>query len=296
MPGATLSINWRANGFSLFAKAVTKEQLSASEWEIPSDYEEVDIADVVDTFEETDYSQLADNRYLYMDADSTFYGLKDGEGNEITPAIYTSISAFEDGVAIVGTTDYKYGTMDTDGKIQLEAIYDYLSYDSSTEQYLFGVNEKYGLIDKDGRMVIEPTYDMLSFFMNGYAIFQEDGKQGLLNTEGKVAVAAKFDYIIDRGKMHFVTLENDTYQLYTIAQAKKVAADYQFIGVTDEPNLFVAQKGELYGYLDANGQVAIPFKYTYASGFVDGLATVISEGSEESFMVNTKGERIENPE
>ncbi|KAF5273159.1 hypothetical protein FQR65_LT17233 [Abscondita terminalis] len=82
--------------------------------------------------------------------------------------------------------------------------------------------------------------------------------------------------------------------LYPIKDQKRLRRSYSIIGTTEDPNIFLAQKGDKYGFLDQNGKVMIPFKYAYATGFSNGVAYVAMDADmEDLFLINTKDERVE---
>jgi len=72
-----------------------------------------------------------------------------------------------------------------------------------------------------------------------------------------------------------------------------LAPAYDFISITEEPNLFLASKDGKYGYLNGQGKIAIPFIYSGATAFSDGVASVSKEGSDNVILINTKGEQVE---
>jgi len=53
--------------------------------------------------------------------------------------------------------------------------------------------------------------------------------------------------------------------------------------------LALAKKGKYYGYLNRNGEVAIPFQFKEAISFKDGEAYV--KIKKETFYINKQGER-----
>jgi hypothetical protein len=168
-----------------------------------------------------------------------------------------------------------------------------LGYDDQLGQLVFGLNEKYGVMDKAGKILIAANYEMISFINGGYAVFQMKNKYGILNQAGKIVVPATYSYISENNSTHFVSIENDKYNLAEIKTNKIIAPAFDFISITDEPALFLASKDGKYGYLDGQGKTAIPFIYSGATAFSDGVASVSLENSDDVILINTKGERVE---
>lgn len=52
---------------------------------------------------------------------------------------------------------------------------------------------KWGIIDRNGRLAIRPEYDGLGDVSNGLAAFKQNGKWGYLDTNHNIIVPAQFD-------------------------------------------------------------------------------------------------------
>ncbi len=238
-------------------------------------------------------NQMAENLYVFEDATTRLVGLKDSEKKTIVPAQYLYIAPFVGDISIVQYKNEKYGTINSVGKVTIPFKYDYLGYDDYLEQFVFGLNERYGVMDKTGNILIAANYDMISVINGGYAIFQLNNNYGLLNQGGKIVIPARYSYISENNSTHFISIENDKYNLADIKMNRIIAPDYDFISITEEPNLFLASKDGKYGYLDGQGKIAIPFIYSGATAFSDGIASVSLADSDDVILINTKGERIE---
>ncbi len=288
LPGAALSMS--AMGSGIIAHKIEQEDVAETLLTVPQDFTEMEEA----AAEAVDTESLGEGVYLYTDENTSLYGLRDEEGNVITQPKFTSILHFYEGNAVASDADYNYGTIDPKGNTVIPFNYSFLSYDTNSEQFLFSKNDKFGLMDKYGKVVINAKYDMLSFFEHGTAIFQIDGKSGLINEQDKQIVPANYGYIADRNATHFIAIEGELYNLYTIKDQKRLGGNIQFIATTEDPNIFLAQKDDKYGFLDQNGKVMIPFKYAYATGFSNGVAYVAMDSDmEDLFLINTKDERVE---
>ncbi|WP_159451825.1 WG repeat-containing protein [Sphingobacterium psychroaquaticum] len=291
LPGAALSISSSGNGF--IAANVIAENVELSQFEVPENYTEVDnVEDYEDLYADT---QLEENLFQYTDEETSLIGLKDGEDNLLTEAIYTTVAEFHAGQGVASNGDYKYGVIDRQGKVVIPFEYEYLSFNPDAAQYVFSKDEKFGIMDANRKVLIAPKYDMINFFNKGFAQFTENEKNGLLNLKGEAAVPANYETIIDYNGTHFITIENERYHMYTIQGLRKVATNLDYIGCTEEPNIFIAMKGDKYGYIDHTGKLIIPFKYSGATLFSDGVASVYIEETDENFWINTKGERVAAP-
>ena len=291
IPGAVLQLTTPL-GMDMIAQNIADSQLDDKDFIVPEDYEQV--TSIYDDEEDSEESnQIAENLYLFEDTATNLLGVQDGEEKTIVPAQYLYIAPFVGDLSIVQYKNEKYGAINLAGKPVILFQYDYLGYDDHLGQLVFGLNEKYGVMDKSGKILISANYDMISFINGGYAVFQQKNKYGILNQAGKIIVPATYSYISENNSTHFISIENDTYNLTEIKTNKIVAPDYDLISVTEESNLFLASKDGKYGYLDGQGKVAIPFIYSGATSFSDGVASVSLADSDDVILINTKGERVE---
>lgn len=290
IPGGVLQVTTPL-GVDIVAQSVANSQLNDSDFIVPEDYDQVD--SIYGDEQEEENNQMAENLYLFEDSTSGLMGLQDDAQQIVVPAQYHYITPFVGEVSVVQFKNEKYGAINLTGKTVIPFQYDYLSYDDHSEQFLFGTNEKYGILDKTGKVLIPANYDMISFINGGYAVFQQNEKYGILNQVGKIVVPASYSFISENNGTHFISVENDKYSLVDIKTNKVLTPAYDFISITEEPNLFLSSKDGKYGYLNGQGKIAIPFIYSGATSFSDGLASVTKEGSDDVILINTKGEQVE---
>lgn len=288
--GAVLSLE--VNGLHFEAKKISQETLENSYFEVPDGYTEI-IGD--DYTDETSY-QLSEDRFMYSDESATYYGLADAAGNKITEPLYTHIYTFsQDGIAVATDKDFKSGTIDQNGKIIIPFQYDYLSYDELSQQFLFSENEKYGLLDKNGKVFIPAKYDMLSFFNHDLATFAIGDKTGLIDKNQKIVVPAAYEIFLGYNKINFAIMEGEECVLYNIAQNKRVEGGFEYLSLQPETNLILALKDGKYGFINEQAKAVIPFKFSFATSFTDGVATVQDNAEdEETYLINIKGDRVES--
>lgn len=287
LKGAVLSLTVGGNGF--VAEKIQNETLDNSYFEVPESYTEM-------TGEELDAAntQLAEDRFLYSDESEALFGMKDESDNIIIEPLYTYIGIFtEDNVALAIDKNDKYGAIDKNGKVLIPFKYEYLSYDENTKQYLYGQSEKYGLLHKDGKIFIPAKYDMISFFNHGMAIVTIGEKSGLIDQNQKIIVPVEYALIFDYNNTNFATIVDEEYVLYNIAQKKKIGEGYEFLSLSTDSNLILAQKVGKYGYIDENGKTIIPFKFTFANTFSENMAAVAEDADAvEIYYIDNKGQRI----
>lgn len=174
------------------------------------------------------------------------YGIIDGSGKEIAPAIYSDL------VPSVSTNGWitarlksknLYGCIDTDGNTVLDFKFGAIGtfHDGIATA---SMNNKWGLIDYNGNYVVEAKYDGLDYITsNRYLVtvgsgYMPDGSfnpyyttvYGIMDSTGKEIAPASYSYIVARAN-----------------------ANGWFIARSKDNNL--------YGCLDSNGNIVLDFNY-----------------------------------
>jgi hypothetical protein len=119
-----------------------------------------------------------------------------------------------------------------------------------------------------------------------YVIFDEEGKQGLVDLQGKTVLAP----VEHLGKYNnfFITFNQGISTIYN--QNLKVV----FRGKYDEVKFglqgnYIVKKNQKYGVVTANNQIVIPFKYDEIYNLANGYKVTLNE---KEGVVNNKGKLI----
>ena len=138
--------------------------------------------------------------------------------------------------------------------------------------YLVTKDSKYGILNNSGELIFAPEYDEVTPFQEGRALLIKTGSNGNKEIAG----------IIDEYGAVISWLEGLKYMPSAsypyFKEGKMVFAD--------------ASKGGMiakYGYLDLNGDVCIPAKFTFAAPFIDGKAIVKSAATGYFGVINQSG-------
>lgn len=158
-----------------------------------------------------------------------------------------------------------------------------------------------GFINSEGEIAIPLCFDTVGDFSEGLARFERDGKWGYLDQTGTIVIQPKFPWAEEfhEGLAHVqvtgTTLGYDGRWGY-IDKTGTVVIDPQY------PRMLVDEDGEesafhdgfamievggesgpsRKGFIDKNGKVAIPARFTYAYPFSEGLAAVTESESGDS--------------
>jgi hypothetical protein len=181
--------------------------------------------------------------------------------------IYDKVYDFSEGMAAVKVGD-KIGYIDVTGKMVIPAIYeDYMLLDN---KFYRGItitrkNNLFGLINKKGEPLTGFKYQYIRNFKNGLAkVITEQGKVGYINVAGKEVIPPVYEIIVKIGE------EECNYGLVPVRKNGKI------------------------GYVDSAGKVKLPFEFSLATNFYNGLARIeenTPDGLKFGYM-NTNGEKI----
>lgn len=209
-----------------------------------------------------------------VDKNTSLCGFIDEQGNEITEMKYAEARPFISGFAAVKTP----------------SIYDKKTKSRSVS--------KFGFVDMSGREITDLKYDGVGTVVDGIAVCRIGSNLGYVNSQGteltpfSLLEATQFDNgvawvmvsdadaaVNKRGEELSTTGvrgRKDAGKYGLINTEGKALTDFVYTKVNNVPSsegLIVARNSDSnWGFLDMNGEVAIPFTYTAATRFVDGLA------------------------
>jgi len=190
------------------------------------------------------------------------FGVMDRNGNVLIEPSYPTMPVFYEGLAAVEKSG-KIGFIDCSGEWVIPPRFDadggawrrYARFSSGVA--VVKHNRFFVYIDRHGKTVIEGRFMVAEPFQEENAYVWRIGQNGQ-STE-----------FIDRNGKTAFKIPNGITPL--ASQASGPLA--QWATVLGEGMLPVSKDGRC-GYLDRNGQVAIPFRFEKASGFSEGMAAV----------------------
>jgi hypothetical protein len=233
----------------------------------------------------------------------------------LIPPIYDSTEEFIMNIGVIMNKN-KYGVVNLEGKLVLkpefEAVRPNLTPYSKTDNVMIVQKlNKDALISSNGDTLISfGKYDYITEFLHGCAGVSRNKKYGFINTLGQEICPIKYDKGTDEA---FV---------WSIAMIARISGSKKYYGFLDtmgkvlvypwyedvgrfgsEGLVKVRYFNRGYGFIDYNGNEAIPFMYDDAFDFNYGYAEV-NIGAEKSKyfkdlrvggrwgMINTKGEIV----
>ena len=151
-------------------------------------------------------------------------------------------------------------------------------------------SKKFGYQDKSKNWVIEPAYDKAQRFIDGYAIVEVQGLEGLIDQTGSWVLKPDYNKIgkFDKLGLCELTVKYDHTKYYGIADRSGrivIPVDCQSINISSKESLILAKRSVT---IDGNGTMALWGVYDLAGGeifapefssspsFRNGVATATS--------------------
>ncbi len=292
LPGAALKLN--LGGVNFEATKISLQDVDVQFFQVPAHFNEAEQEAYIGDMEDM---ELGEDLIAYYDTTSGYYGLKNVHDTILTPAHFASIGEFRSSVSIVVDTLGMFGMINTKGETVLPFSYQLIQYDEEVQAYNYCKDDQFSLMDLSGKQIWKNSFEYLGSFIGDLAIITSNDLNGLVNKKGEVVVAPKYESIFEFNPTHFTAIDGEEYKLYELKTQKLLIEGFKELYLANDENLFIASKdGQTYGYVDAKGQMVIPFIYSMVSGFVDGKAAVVKVGSEDSIYINVKGEEVQEEE
>jgi hypothetical protein len=217
-------------------------------------------------------------------------GLMDMNLKWVLEPTYSRLTPFTHGYAVFGTDDNKYGTINSKGQVTTPAAYSsILPIVRTTEPYASFKNpgsQHLGLLNMaTGKIIIPAAKAPMGFrYEWGLVSFRRDNRQGLSDSTGREIFYDKYDDFVigNYGGMNWVRNGN----LYGFMDAdgnEVVAPKYESILGFSDDRAAVKLNG-LYGYIDKSGKLVIPHQYIKAESFQGGIARVTDKEGKVLFI------------
>jgi hypothetical protein len=140
-------------------------------------------------------------------------------------------------------------------------------------------NLRWGYINSQGDFRIKPNFDFaMDFQDNGLAIVGANNLQGIIDENGEYVVEPIYGSITDFSQERASVIDDEGFKVIDETGRILTSKAYSFIGNYKDGRALFANTSEdgryLYGYLDTEGNEAIPFQYESGTDFKNGKAIV----------------------
>ena len=266
--------------------------------------------------EYTNISFDPNNNLLIVQKDQA-QGVVDLEGNNIVPIDYDSIII--GGKYIDAQKGEETVVFDSNGN---NLNTDILSYNQVSDlAIVIDKNNNYNIVDSSGNKKLKETYTYIEYFNSNYFIVTKDGKTGVIDGNGNVAINLNYDAIqaidgtnvlqaiktdenrtdiidsnmnIHEGIVNANVVKKDNYiKVYSETEMKY----YDFSGneityksLFPNNNLYASQSDGKWGLVNNNGTVVVPYEYDMATEQNGNVAGVKKDGVWQ--VVDTNGQIV----
>lgn len=242
-----------------------------------------------------DYEQLS-STFLAQDNQGK-YGALGPAGEVLLSFEWDSIKKADD--CYIVEKEKKKGILNSNGELRTSLNWDNISslYVENGDPLIAQKDGKYGFIDLDGNEVIPFLWDKVYAFSQGIAKVEKDHLYGYINKGGEYIIPLQkmnsYDYFDSDDTVRFVDIEDPDQWGYMDRNGNVLCkVNYQYytgVPIKQEGLNVVTENGKA-GYMEINGEMAIPFQWEYAYGFSEGFAFV-SDGKAYA-MINKNGDFI----
>lgn len=198
------------------------------------------------------------------------YGYINLQGKVVVPPQFLSVGTFNNGKTVVQLPDKRYAIIDSKGTILNTFPYEFVG-DISEGMLFFKekLDGKFGLMDQNGKIIVAPKYEEVESFRNGTAIVGEGDKIikfGVIDKNGNYNIPPKYHHIQFLGENRFAV----------------------GIPISDEATYLPSK----YGIADNKGTVLTDFIYYGVSEYIKDLASVYD--NKFTYFIDKQGKRVDS--
>lgn len=188
------------------------------------------------------------------------WGYIDNIGNTVIPFQYDGAYCFNQGAAVVVKqigNELKAGLIDKNNAVVLP--FEFEGGYSSGDVFVMWKDGLYGVYSPSGVCIAPCQYEPLISFFAGYAAVGFNGKEGLMNEQGRLVIPCEYDALLYDGLSNLVWVKKNGKMGYINLQNQIVVPIvYDAVErIKDDSNLFSVCKDGRYGLFDLYGNCTL---------------------------------------
>ena len=187
-----------------------------------------------------------------------------------------SSRSLDDGTLAVKKLDGKYGLIDIEGHTLLNFEYDEIfawkDYDVYFADKYVKKNRTQYIISNDGHILLEAN--CIYSIQTGLVKYENNGKIGLVTTQGNQVIDEKYQDIIIDNKKYIVKNIDGQWGVIDSSENMLIPFKYDFID-NFHNSVAVFKKGKIWGYITDKGKEIFKVKAEYLSPFLKKMVVVI---------------------
>lgn len=223
------------------------------------------------------------NEVLKFEKDGK-YGLIDFSGKEVLPANYEDISTMQ-GIekTLILTKDGKYGLYNSVSKtVFVDTTYTSIAPFGKTynDGYIVkNENGKYGLLGSEGKIILDATHDkIMKVSGNDKYVVQDGVKTKLISKDGTTILETGFDEIIEIDGDNLVIKKANKYGIINTAGETLIDPAFDYLE-NCFGDYYIAKTAGNYGVINLNKDICIEIKYKDIK-YRNDIASLICENED----------------
>lgn len=224
------------------------------------------------------------------------WGVIDRNGKLIVPCEWTMVFVYEDGGFVVNDNGLA-GALAADGTVLIPC-----GQYGSVGPVIGGVRqvrqgEAWGLCAGNGTLIVDCQWHSTGYFSEGLAWVDGQGgyRFGYVNGQGELVIPCVFSSASDFHSGSAAVRTDEGWQLIDTAGNFLCAQAYDNMEQFPTKDLILVEKDGKSGYINRQGEVAIPLIYDRAQAFGDGLA-LVQLGDDIFWIDETGAKALDRPE
>ena len=227
------------------------------------------------------------------------WGMIDETGAALLEPAYLELQGYSPYIGARASTGWAFCNLDLD--VMTDAVYEDISILWEAGAVPVKRDGRWGYIRVDGTVMIEPAYAEAGVFRDGRAVVRggDASGWGLIDETGAYVIEPEYlsiDY------MDFDHIEVETREGFGVMNGDGASIvdcvwqdiEYDYVYAEQGEPEYRVEKDNLFGYLNADGSVAVEPTYTAARPFMDGTA-VVSVGEGSFGLIDAAGAQLIEP-
>lgn len=184
-----------------------------------------------------------------------------------------------------------WGLIDSLGNVILKPTYENFSYESYFNVAKVKKNNLWGLINKKGENITRQKYQEITLYVSPWLAVKEKGRWGVISYSGEIIIHPQFEEISGIGEL--ITAKKNNKWGFVDGKNKIIIPFIYSKANNFSQGLVSVKKNGKWGFIDRTNKTIIPFVYDEAFYFgEDGRSRVI-KGKKE-FVIDRTGKCIED--
>ena len=222
------------------------------------------------------------------------WGYIDTLGNWFIPPVYEYVQAFVDGIALAKKGDF-WGMIDLQQNPVLAFEYADIQNFQNNKYLLIKNNKQPIFYNQEGKVIIGKQYDKFGEFSEGLCWVRKDSLWGFIDKNGEEVIQCQYQAACDFGQGRAAVRKNNQWFFINKRNQRLLDAPNDAISFRKYSHHKIAYKAKngKYGYLDWNGQIAIPPIYSVAFDYHRDLARAAF--NKKTGLLDTLGQYVMKP-